>query len=70
MYKLKRDGSGKIIVTYWYWACACGDSPINGYFHTEPDASTKPERCNNIHHEPGRADLPMNIRLVKGEKDR
>ena len=47
-----------------YWACACGASPIGSIVHKVEDAGPQPERCNNVHHEPGREDLPMNIRLV------
>ncbi len=76
MYVQLKDNSGKIKVTYWYWACACGNSPIKTptgrYFPTAEVATAcgKPQRCDNSYHDIGREDLPMEIRLVKMERER
>ena len=46
-----------------YWACACGDSPINGITHRPEDLGPKPERCNNSYHVAGGI-VPMEIHMV------
>lgn len=37
---------------YKYWACACGDSPLNRVPASQPDPP-KPERCTNRYHAVG-----------------